>query len=81
VLHHGSLVLTRPTLTPFAAAVADTTAVAPPLRLRLAAAVAERLATALALTPTSGDLSAAETALALQLAAERYGNPAFTDQR
>ena len=76
VLHHGSLVLERPALTPFVAAVTDATATVallPVLRTRLA----EHLASALALDLRLGTRTTAETALAVQLQATRYENDAF----
>jgi len=76
VLHHGSLVLRRPALTPFVAAITDATATAtllPELRSRLAA----HLALALGLELRLGTRTAAETALAVQLQATRYENDAF----
>lgn len=81
VLHHGSLVLHRPALTPFTAAVDDTGELTNELRLRLRTAVVARVAEALDLTPHTGVLSDDERALARQLAERRYGDPAFTAQR
>ncbi|MBK8099755.1 MAG: lipoate--protein ligase family protein [Planctomycetes bacterium] len=80
VLHHGSLVLHRPALTPFVAAIADT---APTTfsRQALLATLIDHLAAALAMTPETGERTAAESALAAQLQQERYGNPAFTFSR
>lgn len=80
VLHHGSLVLHRPVLTPFVAAVADT-ASAMTSRPALHAALIDHLAAALAMTPIPGERTAAETALAAQLQRARYGSPAFTFSR
>ncbi len=81
LLHHGSLVLTQPALTPFVAAVADATAPTGTLRERLADAVVAALAHALGLQPASGVLAAEERDLAQQLACDRYGDPAFTRLR
>lgn len=80
VLHHGSLVLQRPSLTPFVAAIAD---VAPPdpLRQALRERLAEHLARALGLPLQPGELTAAERALAAELQASRYENPAFVRLR
>jgi lipoate-protein ligase A len=81
LLHHGSLVLTQPALTPFVAAVADA---APPdaaLRARLGDALVAGMAAALGMTPHDGELDAAERDLAARLARERYGDPAFTCAR
>lgn len=80
VLHHGSLVLERPALTPFVAAVADASTTAtllPRLRTRLAA----RIASVLGLELRPGSRTAAETALALQLQTTRYENRAFLGLR
>jgi lipoate-protein ligase A len=81
LLHHGSLVLTQPALTPFVAAVADATAPTGTLRERLADAVVAALAHALGLQPAAGVLTAEERDLAQQLACDRYGDPAFTRLR
>jgi lipoyl(octanoyl) transferase len=80
VLHHGSLVLERPSLTPFVAAIADsrpTDTLLAPLRGRLAADLAQ----ALELELSPGQLTAAELALAAQLQVARYENPAFVQLR
>lgn len=80
VLHHGSLVLQRPSLTPFVAAIADarhTDALLPDLRTRLAT----NLARALELELVPGELTAAERALAAHLQVARYENPAFVQLR
>lgn len=80
VLHHGSLVLERPSLTPFVAAIADSRAtdtLLAPLRERLAANLAQTLE--LELRP--GELTTAELALAAQLQVARYENPAFVQLR
>ena len=81
VLHHGSLVLHRPALTPFTAAIDDSSELTGELRQRLQAAVVTRLAEALDLTPHAGALTDDERSLARQLAEHRYGDPAFTAQR
>lgn len=81
VLHHGSLVLQRPALTPFVAAAADQRSVDAPLRAHLAAAFADRLSRALDLVLTPGALEPAETTLATALRRERYEDPAFTALR
>lgn len=79
VLHHGSLVLQAPPLTPFAAAVAEqaTAAQQPPLRARLIV----ELAAALGLSPTPGAPSTDELTAARQLQTARYGNAQFTFSR
>jgi lipoyl(octanoyl) transferase len=81
VLHHGSLVLERPALTPFVAAVADAIAVDSALRARLERSMAKRLALALGLLPAPGTLTASEATLARRLVGERYAAADFTDQR
>ncbi|MCU0866402.1 MAG: hypothetical protein MUC36_21680 [Planctomycetes bacterium] len=81
VLHHGSLVLQRPALTPFVAAVDDHGTLDADRRQRLQSAVIAELAAVLELTPHPGSLDADERALAAQLATQRYGNPSFTGQR
>ena len=81
LLHHGSLVLTRPALTPFVAAVADDAALDAALRARLGDALATGLGQALGLAPAPGELTDDERALAGRLARERYADPAFTRMR
>lgn len=81
VLHHGSLVLQRPALTPFVAAVADTVSPTPALRAALAAALVDHLARALGLRAEAAAPTPAELARAEQLARERYGDPAFVRRR
>lgn len=80
VLHHGSLVLERPALTPFTAAVADRTP-PEPLRAPLCAALVANFAAVLRLEPRPGVLSVAETALATALRTSRYEDPAFLARR
>lgn len=79
VLHHGSLVLERPPLTPFVAAVADQTSTdcAPVLQRELAHAFARALE--LPLAPDAW--RPAETEAALRIERERYGSPAHTAAR
>lgn len=81
LLHHGSLVMQRPALTPFVAAVADDAAIDAGLRERLGDALVARLAEALGLLPAPGELTDEERALAGRLARERYADPAFTRMR
>ena len=81
VLHHGSLVVHRPALTPFVAAIADAAAVTPSARVELRDALAAAIARALGLPLRAGRLTSEEATLAERLAIERYGNPAFTQQR
>jgi len=77
VLHHGSLVLQRPSLTPFVAAVADTTPCDGDLVPRLQRATWTRLAKALSLAPERGELTEPERSLAAELSATRYRDPRF----
>ncbi|MBL9079710.1 MAG: lipoate--protein ligase family protein [Planctomycetes bacterium] len=80
VLHHGSLVLRRPSLTPFVAAVADHTdpdRAAPTLRSGLVRAIAA----ALDLVSTPDLPTAAERALAARLQQQRYADSGFTARR
>lgn len=81
VLHHGSLVLRRPGLTPFVAAVADAREPDAALRARLADALVDRLATALRLPAVAGGLDDAERAMASTLAQSRYADPAHVRAR
>jgi len=81
VLHHGSLVLRRPDLTPFVAAVADAREPDAALRARLADALVDRLAVALDLPAVASGLAADEHAMATALTRSRYGDSAFTRAR
>lgn len=81
VLHHGSLVLRRPGLTPFVAAVADAREPDGALRARLADSLVDRLATALRLPAVAGGLDDAERAMASTLAQSRYADPAHVRAR
>jgi lipoyl(octanoyl) transferase len=79
VLHHGSLVLRAPELTPFCGSIADSQdpdAVLPALQRGVIAGIAE----ALDLRPSSGVLTADEGRLAEALRG-RYLDPAFTFRR
>lgn len=69
VLHHGSLVLQRPTLTPFCAAVADHVPVDATRREALALTIVEELAAALRLQWHRDAATPAERALAHELTA------------
>ena len=81
VLHHGSLVLERPPLTPFVAALADDTPMHEANRRRLDEALVTALAAAIGLAAEPGALTAAEFDLAQQLAVGRYADPAFLGRR
>lgn len=78
VLHHGSLVLRRPQLTPFVAAADDALRIDEHAIAQLHDAIASRLAAALGLTLMPGSLTADELNRANQLKTERYCNDAFT---
>jgi lipoate-protein ligase A len=81
ILHHGSIVVHRPALTPFTAALADTIADDPVAMQHLRSALAARIANALDLIPVPGVLSPAERALATKLQMSRYRDPAFLRRR
>ena len=81
VLHHGSLVLTTPALTPFVAAVADAQPIDPSLRTRLGARLVHHFARVLALEPHDGTLTSDETALARQLQRDVYERDADLHRR
>lgn len=81
ILHHGSIVVRRPALTPFVAALDDAGAAAATDVERLRAGLVARLAEALDLIPVPGELSAAERALAATLQTGRYLDPAFVRRR
>jgi lipoate-protein ligase A len=72
VLHHGSLVVRSPALTPFVAAIADAHAVDAALRQQLADRLIHHFARVLALEPRTSALSTDETALARQLQRTLY---------
>ncbi|MFY9343086.1 MAG: hypothetical protein WAT39_11385 [Planctomycetota bacterium] len=77
VLHHGSLVLRRPALTPFVAAAADSGAVD---EAGLRSALVAQVSRALGVVPFDGELTAVERSLAQQLVSD-YRDPAFTGAR
>jgi len=82
VLHHGSLVLERPALTPFVAALADGADGGANLDANeLAARVAVAIAAALGLPLVPGELRPEEAAAAAELRRQRYANPDFTAMR
>lgn len=81
VLHHGSLVLERPALTPFVAAVADQVAVNETLTARLCRAIRDEIGDRLGLGPTAGTFDADERTMAATLAARRYAEPTFVRRR
>ena len=76
VLHHGSLVVDAPSLTPFVAAIADARQPDAGLRTHLHDQLVRELAAALDLEPVAGALTPAERALARRLQHERYEHPA-----
>ncbi|MEO6597609.1 MAG: hypothetical protein ABIP94_22930 [Planctomycetota bacterium] len=84
LLHHGSLVLQRPALTPFTAAVADVADVTTDDAAflgKLQYQLAQHIAGVLELVLQDGELDAAERTLAARLCAERYSDAAFVQQR
>jgi lipoate-protein ligase A len=81
VLHHGSIVLQRPALTPWVAATADSNAGDAEAAERLRRGLAAHFAAALGLELRPGELTAAELQLARELQERRYRQPAFTRQR
>lgn len=81
VLHHGSLVLSRPRHTPFVAAVADQVEVDDALRADLRARLTAAFADCLGLTATADALTAPERALAARLRDERHGAAAHVRRR
>lgn len=81
VLHHGSIVLRRPALTPFVGAIEDTASPDATFTERLRTALVERFAAALGMEPEPGSPTAAERALAARLAVERYRDPGFLARR
>ena len=73
VLHHGSLVLERPALTPFVAAIADQVEPTAKVRRGLHQAVTTELAAALSLQPCQGQLDDDERKLAARLERDVFG--------
>ncbi|MCA8948914.1 MAG: hypothetical protein KDE27_05385 [Planctomycetes bacterium] len=80
LLHHGSLVLGRPALTPFVAAVRDEIAFDDAALAALRRHLADRLGAALGCRFEPGAPTADEIALAEELRTVRYGNPEFTSR-
>jgi lipoyl(octanoyl) transferase len=81
LLHHGSLVVHRPALTPFAGALADAATWTEPAAAAVCDSLVAELAKALALRPEPGVLTAAERAATERLVVERYDHPAFLRSR
>ena len=79
VLHHGSLVIERPSLTPFVAAIVDMAPIPslPELRRRLAA----ELAAALSMNLEPSTIRSTEAEVAETLRRTRYEDQAFTATR
>ena len=80
ILHHGSLVLRRPSQTPFCAAVADSV---PPEEVldELCDHIVSELGRVLGLDPVPGHPSDDEISLAASLRANRYEHPDFVARR
>ncbi len=81
VLHHGSLVLRRPELTPFVAAVSDQVEPTPALQGALREAVAEEVAAALGMSLERGELTPHELAVAAELERDVFGAEAHARRR
>jgi lipoate-protein ligase A len=81
VLHHGSLVLERPPLTPFVGAVADQVALDDAVLQALRTHTANEIGDLLGESAQPGELRLDERALAERLAAEPYGDPAHLARR
>lgn len=81
LLHHGSLVLQRPALTPFVAAIADQRTVDASFVATLRADLTTKFAAVLDMEPHGGELTARERALATHLAATRHDGGAFLQAR
>jgi len=81
VLHHGSLVLTRPSHTPFVAAVADHVTPTGDLRRELHSALIAELAKVLALEARPDKRTRAEESMAAKVSNEQFGNPAHLHRR
>jgi lipoate-protein ligase A len=80
VLHHGSIVLNRPELTPFVGATADATACTAAFAQRLRDLLGLHISRALGVDLRPGALTTAEDALATQLCSERYRDLAFVQR-
>jgi lipoate-protein ligase A len=80
VLHHGSIVLYRPDLTPFVGATADATPCTAAFAHRLRNLLGAHIGRALAMDLRPGALTAAEHALATRLCSERYRDLAFVQR-
>lgn len=81
VLHHGSLVLRKPSLTPFVAAVSDQVAPTTELRNGLHASLIAELAKVLGLIARPGERTHAENAMASRLRTTRFGNESHLNRR
>jgi len=81
ILHHGSLVLQRPSLTPFVAAVADQRSPTMKFRKELRASLIAELAKLLALMARPGERTLTENAMVSKLCAMQFGNAAYLHRR
>ena len=81
VLHHGSLVITRPALTPFVAAVEDQVAPTGAVRRALSEGLAMELAEVLGAKPAAGELTPDERTMAAELRETQFANPAYLRRR
>jgi len=81
VLHHGSLVLRRPQLTPFVAAVEDQVEPTDEVRRGLLESIPREVAKLFSLEPTPSQLDEAERTMAAQLQRDVFGNADFLRKR
>lgn len=81
ILHHGSLVLTRPCHTPFVAALADQIDVTDMVRKRLQSELIAEFAQALQLRIYFGTLTPREHDLAKRICVEQFQSPDFLRRR
>ena len=81
ILHHGSLVINRPSHTPFVAALADQIAVTDAVRKKLQSLLIAEFARALQLQPHFGKLTAKEHDAANRICVEQFQCPDFLQRR
>jgi lipoate-protein ligase A len=81
ILHHGSIVVRRPALTPFVAAAEDQVEVDAGFHERLRTALVAQFAESLVLVPAPDDLSEPERALATAAQQSLYASDSFLRRR
>ncbi|MCK5941459.1 MAG: lipoate--protein ligase family protein [Planctomycetes bacterium] len=81
LLHHGSLVLRRPALTTFVAALEDQVPLTESVRRDLRTFVVEELAEDLGMEPAAGSISEQELVVATQLQRDVFAAPAHLHRR